>query len=194
MLLHGGNLTKLTLFILDKLYQFLNVLPRGSVKAITYCFSVTRGGNCRPLKKTLQTYVGRFPLTRSERSNSWMEHKHLVFGPIWPENLDNIWMRSIFARYLRNIDQIFPLIQRKTIWVWPVRPLNGKRPQYRVKLERLFSHLPCFLQRYCLKNFSCDNIPLINWSKNIMLRRWKKWLVEFKIKSYPMTYYIHEIF
>ena len=39
--------------------------------------------------------------------------RHLGFGPIWSENLDNIRMRSIFARYLRNIDQIFPLIQRK---------------------------------------------------------------------------------
>jgi hypothetical protein len=40
-----------------------------------------------------------------------MEHKTLGFGPIWPENLDNIRMRSIFAWYLRKIDQIFPLIQ-----------------------------------------------------------------------------------
>jgi hypothetical protein len=39
--------------------------------------------------------------------------KHLGFGSIWPEILDNIRMRSIFAGYLRNIDQIFPLIQRK---------------------------------------------------------------------------------
>jgi hypothetical protein len=39
--------------------------------------------------------------------------KRLGFGPIWPENLDKIRMRSIFARYLRNIDQIFPLIQKQ---------------------------------------------------------------------------------
>jgi hypothetical protein len=37
----------------------------------------------------------------------------LAFLPIWPENLDKIRMRPIFARYLRNIDQIFPLIQRQ---------------------------------------------------------------------------------
>ena len=45
----------------------------------------------------------------------------LLYGKqtIWASDLsdrkilDNIRMRSIFARYLRNIDQMFPLIQRK---------------------------------------------------------------------------------
>jgi hypothetical protein len=59
--------------------------------------------------------------------------EHQTFGRrtyIWPENWDKIRMKPIFARYLRNIDQIFPLIQRlteTTILVRPVRSLNGKR-------------------------------------------------------------------
>jgi hypothetical protein len=63
-----------------------------------------------------------FLLTRpdwSERSNCWMEHKTFWLptyltgksSPIKSEN--KIRMRSIFARYLRNIDQICPLIQRQ---------------------------------------------------------------------------------
>jgi hypothetical protein len=49
---------------------------------------------------------------------------------IWPANLYNIIMRSSFARYLRNIDCRFSHWTEKIIRVWPVRPLNGKRPSY----------------------------------------------------------------
>ena len=69
--------------------------------------------------------LGRFPLTRSERSNYWMKHK--TFGHIWPKNLDNIRMRSIFARYLRNRPDLSIDAETK-IRIWPVRPLNGKAP------------------------------------------------------------------
>jgi hypothetical protein len=67
------------------------------------------------LQKSLSLGSGQFESDRSGQNGQIVEWntKRLRFGPIWPKNLDKIRMRSIFASYLRNIDQIFPLIQRK---------------------------------------------------------------------------------
>jgi hypothetical protein len=93
--------------------------------------------NLRMTKKISENIMayGRFPLTRPAGQMGQiveLNTKHLGFGPIWPENLDNIRTRSIFARYLRNVDQIdLSIDTEKRIRVWPVRPLNGKRPMPR---------------------------------------------------------------
>jgi hypothetical protein len=42
--------------------------------------------------------------------------KHLGFGPFWPENLDQIRRRPIFARVSRDVGQILPLIPRQKFW------------------------------------------------------------------------------
>jgi hypothetical protein len=60
-------------------------------------------------------FLGRFPLTRKKGQIVESNTKHLGFGRIWPENLDNIRMRSVYARYVRNIGQMFPLIQRNVM-------------------------------------------------------------------------------
>jgi hypothetical protein len=61
--------------------------------------------------------LGRFPLTRPDRSersyNCLMEQKTFGRRTYLTGKFLKIRMMSIFARYLRNIDQFFPLIQRQ---------------------------------------------------------------------------------
>jgi hypothetical protein len=52
--------------------------------------------------------------------------KRLGFGPIWPEHLDKIRMRS---------SPDLSIDAETNIRVWLVRSLNGKRPQLSVKIK-----------------------------------------------------------
>jgi hypothetical protein len=76
----------------------------------------------RPIR-TVKLLNGTQSVWASDR-NFWSEKKK----KIWSENLDKIKMRSIFARYLRNIDQIFPLIYRDKISGLTGQAIKWKAP------------------------------------------------------------------